>query len=258
MISTTDELFAQWVEQARHDPDVVGLVLVSSRGKGMPTPFSDYDAYLIAANGARDRCLARYTRLFPKPDGIDMAFTDLDEFRDFAAWGGPLDWERYSFANATTLIDKTGTIALIVAEKGRIPPDKRDAYVRGALDAYINSVYRSAKCVRAGYTLGAHLEAAESIGHLLAVIFGLEGRHRPYAGYLERELHKYPLQQLSVSSEQLLAQIGHILATADLPTQQVLLATVASVARAAGMGDVIDGWGAQFPWMLSFQPGRDD
>jgi hypothetical protein len=253
-MTLTDEVFAQLTQDARDDPEVLGLVLVSSRGKGMATPFSDYDAYLIVQNDAVERCELRYRRHTDQTDEIDMGVLALDGFQTFAAWGNPEAWERYTFANATTLIDKTGTIQQLVTEKGRIPLDEQDAYVRGALDCYINGVYRSAKCWRVHNILGAQLEAMESLGCVLTLIFGLEGRHRPYYGYLERELRAYPLQQFPLSREVLFHHIAQILTSGDLPTQQALLRTVETVCRAAGIGDVIDGWGKDYLWMLSFQP----
>src|SRR5574341_1773114 len=239
-MTLTDEVFAQLVETAQHDPEVLGVVLVSSRGKGMATAFSDYDAYLIVQSEAAARCQRRYAQFTDQTDEIDLAVITLDAFRPFAAWGSAEAWERYSFANATTLIDKTGHIHQLVLEKGRVPPHEQDSYVREALDGYINGVYRSAKCWRLHNVLGAQLEAMDSIGYLLSLIFGLEGRHRPYYGYLERELRAHPLQQFPLPGEVLLASIARILTTADLPTQQTLLRTVESVCRAAGLGDVIE------------------
>jgi hypothetical protein len=256
-MTQTDQLFEQLVQAAQDDPDVLGLVLVSSRGKGMATPFSDYDVFLVVRNDVVERAQQRYAAIAGQTTEIDMSVLALAAFEAFAAWGSAEDWERYSFANATTLIDKTGQIHQLVLEKGRIPPDRQDAYVRGALDAYINGVYRSAKCWRTQNVLGARLEAMDSLGHLLALIFGLEGRHRPYYGYLERELRIYPLQQFPMPTAALLDTIAQILTTADLPAQQALLRTVEAVCRAAGLGDVIDGWGDDYPWMISFSAGKD-
>lgn len=253
-MASTDQLFAQLVETAQHDPEVLGLVLVSSRGKGLATPFSDYDAYLVVQNGAVERSVRRYAQFTDQTSEIDMSVLTIHAFQTFAAWCSPEAWERYTFANATTLIDKIGHIQQLVLEKGRIPPHEQDSYVRDALDGYINGVYRSAKCWRVHNVLGAQLEAMDSIGHVLSLIFGLEGRHRPYYGYLERELRMYPLQQFPLPIEVLLDSIARILTTADLLTQQALLRTVESVCRAAGLGDVIDAWGQDYGWMISFQP----
>lgn len=250
-----DQLFAQLIQTARQDPDVLGLVLVGSRGKGLRRPFSDYDAYLIVENGAVERAQRHYASLVDQASQIDLGLLGIDAFHAFAAWGGPEAWERYTFAHATILIDKTGHIHQLVMEKGRIPPQEQDHYIRDALDGHINGVYRSAKCWRVHDVLGAQLEAMDSIGCVLSLIFGLEGRLRPYYGYLKWELRTHPLQQFPLSSEALLDMIARILTTGDLPTQQALLRTVESVCQAAGYGEVIDAWGQDYPWMLSFQPG---
>jgi hypothetical protein len=253
-MTPADRLFEQLTQTAHHDPDVLGLVLVSSRGKGLATPFSDYDAYLVVQNGAVESAQHRYTQFTAQTSEIDLTVMPIETFLTFAAWGSAEAWERYSFANATTLIDKTGKIHQLVLEKGCLPPHEQDTYVRSALDGYINGVYRSAKCWRVHNVLGARLEAMDSIGYFLSLIFGLEGRHRPYYGYLERELRVYPLQRFPLPSEALLDSLARILTTADLPTQQTLLRTVEPVCRAAGIGDVIDSWGQDYPWMISFQP----
>jgi hypothetical protein len=98
------------------------------------------------------------------------------------------------------------------------------------------------------------LEAADSIGYLLTVIFGLEGRHRPYFGYLERELRVYPLNQPPLPNTVLLQSIERIVTTADLPIQQQLMRAVEPLCRSAGHGDVIDDWGKHYDWLTTFKP----
>lgn len=153
------------------------------------------------------------------------------------------------------LIDREGTIAPLVVAEGAIPEERRLPLARGALDAYVNSLYRSAKCWRNRNALGARLEAADSIGHLLTVIFALEGRHRPYYGYLERKLRAVPLERFPLDAEGLLARIDAISATGDLAAQQELLGHVEGVCRAAGIADVLDTWGEGYPWMKTYRPG---
>jgi hypothetical protein len=88
---------------------------------------------------------------------------------------------------------------------------------------------------------------------LLDILFGYEGRHRPYYGYLERELRTYPLTRIPLSSDRLLAKIDVIAASADRATQQELLAMVDALLRPDGFGDVFDSWEAKYQWMQSFQ-----
>ena len=252
MTVTAAERFRQLLDEARADPAVLGLVLGGSRRKGFGTAESDYDLYLILrddASGRRDHYAAHY----PPPISVN-AYT-LGEFSAHAEWGSPTEWDRYGLARAPVLLDKNRRIAPLVAAKGRVPDDRRLPLVRGALDTYLNSLYRSAKCWRNGDRLGARLEAADSLGHLLTVIFALEGRHRPYHGYLARELRACPLAAFPLSGDDLLARIETIADGGDLATQQGLLGTVERVCRAAGCGDVFDAWGGDYPWMKTYRPG---
>lgn len=73
-------------------------------------------------------------------------------------------------SDPAVLVDKTGRVRCLVADEGRTPEEQRRTYVRGALDAYINGVYRSLKRLGNGNRLGSRLEAADSIGYELTVI----------------------------------------------------------------------------------------
>ena len=254
MTMSADDQFRQLVDEARRDPAVVGLVLGGSRGKGFHNQHSDYDLYLIARDDALDRCRDRYESRYSDP--IDLHTCSFGDFTTYADWDTPLAWARYGLARARVLIDKDGRIGPLVEAKGRIPEDLRLPLVRGALGAYVNSVYRSAKCWRNGNELGAQLEAGDSLGHLLTVLFALEGRHRPYYGYLERELRAAPLQASPLPADELLRAIGTIRRDGDLATQQALLGTVEVVCRQAGCGDVFDAWGNAYHWTKSFRPER--
>lgn len=99
--------------------------------------------------------------------------------------------------------------------------------------------------------LGARLEAAVSVSALLTFLFALEGRHAPFPGYLERELSRYPLEHHPLHPDELLSLIDRVL-VADLEAQQALLETVDGLARDAGLGDVLVGWGDDYSWMQSF------
>jgi hypothetical protein len=254
MSTMADRQFEALLAQAQSDPDVVGLVLAGSRGKGFQTARSDYDVHLIV----RDEAAARYRARYPQQRTAfgDLILLSPADFADYATWGSATHWARYGLARARVLIDRDGTIGPLVAEKGAVPEERRLPLVRGALGAYINSVYRSAKCWRDGNWLGARLEAADSLGHMLVVLFGLEGRHHPYFGYLERELRAVPLRDCPMPTEELLAAIDAILASGDLAPQQQLLGVVEGCCRAAGLGEIFDDhWGDDYPWMKTFRPG---
>ena len=128
--------------------------------------------------------------------------------------------------------------------------------MRDALDAYLNAVYRSFKRLSQGDGLEAKLEAAQSISPLLTFLFGLEGRHAPFTGYLERELTTYPLTRLPLSVTDFLAGLERTL-QADAGTMRTLLRQVDRLGHAEGLGDVFGGWGEAYPWLLEGSPANN-
>jgi predicted nucleotidyltransferase len=258
-MSAADEKFQFLLKEARDDPQIIGLVLTGSRGKGFGGEASDFDVLLVVRPEALDSYRARFYEHETWAD-FDWWVTSLPELEPIAAtWGDPMAWEilcneRYSFADVSVLVDKTGKVQTLVDQKGVIPEEQRPLIVYTALGAYTNSLYRSLKCLANGNELGARLEAADAIGHALTVIFALEGRHRPYHGYLARELEARPLAAFPLPADELLATIDAILASADAPTQQRLLAIIDSLGRQAGCDEVFDEWGDRYAWMQQYRP----
>ncbi len=246
-----DDQFEAVYRFAQTEPQIVGLFLTGSRGKGFHTSVSDYDVWVITADSPNTTL--ELSSLPLATDALDLGIMSLNAFRSYATYGSANDWERYSFAHVPVLLDKTGELQGLVQEKGSIPNEAQQPLIRGALDAYLNSIYRSAKCFRNGNLLGARLEASDSIAHGLCVMFAREGRHRPYYGYLERELHHYPLTSFPLDSHTLLSNLNLIAATGDLSTQQALLAIVDRECRADGYSAVFDGWGSDYAWMTTYR-----
>src|SRR5215212_554500 len=250
-MAKVQEQFQLLLRDAREDPRIVGLVLTGSRGKGFGSEMSDFDVLLVVRPEALEDYRARFYE-DESWDGFDWWVTSLPELEPIAAaWGDPLAWEifcneRYSFADVSVLVDKTGQVQQLVDEKGVIPEEQRLPVVNTALGAYTNSLYRSLKCLQNGNDLGARLEAADAIAHALTVIFALEGRHRPNYGYLARELKTRPLATFPLPADELLAMIDTILASGDAPTQQRLLAIIDSLGRQAGCGEAFDEWGDRY------------
>src|SRR5215208_3995216 len=258
-MARAQEQFQLLLRDAREDPRIVGLVLTGSRGKGFGSEASDFDVLLVVRPEALEDYRARFYER-ESWEGFDWWVTSLPELEPIAAaWGDPLGWEifcneRYSFADVSVLVDKTGQVQQLVDEKGAIPDEHRLSVVSTALGAYTNSLYRSLKCLSSGNDLGARLEAADAIGHALTVIFALDGRYRPYYGYLARELEARPLTTFPLPAGDLLAMIDIILATADPATQQRLLGIIDSLGHRAGCGEVFDEWGDRYPWMQQYRP----
>ncbi|MFD7455633.1 hypothetical protein [Streptomyces sp. NPDC059868] len=216
------------------DPDVVGLVLKGSHAHdGMATEHSDHDVYVVLADDA-DTGLAVLDG--HRSAELDLVVVPLSEFRRI---GG---WERYALARARVLFDRLdGELARIVAAKGRLDADEALRAAAGRLDAYANSLYRSVKNARDGHRLAARLDAADSVGFLLELLFTLDRRPRPYNKYLEWELERFPLP--GWDTRELLAAVGRIAATGDVEAQRRLFAQVEAVAREAGHGSTLDDWG---------------
>src|SRR5215213_4239352 len=258
-MARAQEQFQCLLQEAREDPQIVALVLTGSRGKGFGSEASDFDVLLVVRPEALETYRARFYER-ESWDDFDWWVTSLPELEPIAAtWGDPLGWEifcneRYSFADVSVLVDKTGEVQQLVEAKGAIPEEHRLPIVYTALGAYTNSLYRSLKCLSSGNNLGARLEAADAIGHALTVIFALEGRHRPYYGYLARELDARPLATFPLPADELLAMIDSILDRADAATQQRLLAIIDSLGRRAGCDQAFDEWGDRYAWMQHYRP----
>src|SRR5262249_39824882 len=208
------------LETAEQDPNILAFWLDGSRGKGLATSQSDYDCTMIVKDEVLDDYLRRYEGV--GAPGIELSVLTLDGFKHSAAWGGPKAWERYNFAHLKTLVDKTGEVQRLIEEKGTIPPAEIPRFIRHALDHYINQVYRSMKCTRAGQPAAARLEAAEGISPLLDAVFALNGRLRPYFKYIEWELENHPLLKLGIVPKNFLNDLLEILASGDIKIQQDL------------------------------------
>lgn len=241
-----DAEFARILEVARADERVVGLLLGGSRGKdpAYVTERSDYDVYVIVADEAtRDE----HGHRFPSAHGdpVEVIVAILDSFRTHALPGSGTEWNAYTFAHVTPLIDRLdGEIARLAEAKARRDPDAAPPL----LDAYINSYYRAAKNHRDGRHLEAHLDAAESLAWLLDFLFAASGRVRPYNKWLLWELRMHPLPE-SWSEDRLVPALATVLQTGDLRAQRALFRDVELFARSRGYGDVVDGWEPDLAWL---------
>ncbi|SDM33056.1 hypothetical protein SAMN04487981_101148 [Streptomyces sp. cf386] len=237
-----------FIELATADPAVVGLVLKGSRAHdSMATEHSDHDLYVVLADGAVTD-LPRFTG--HRTSRLDLVIVSLAEFR---AAGMP-GHERYALARARVVLDRlsggaaesgrpaeSGGIAEILAAKARLGVDEAFRAAGGWLDGYANSLYRSVKNDRDGEPLAARLDATDSVGHLLELLFALDRRPRPYNKYLRWELARHPLP--GWDGDTLLGAVDRISASGDVAVQRRLFARVEAAARRAGHGAVLDAWG---------------
>lgn len=240
------------LKEAQENDDVVGFILVGSRGKGFENEHSDHDAVMIVKDEVAKAIHDQYEE--KKTVDLDLTVHSLSDFKTFAAWETPESWDRYNYAHVKILVDKTGgELKKIVEEKGYIPQDKLDKFIDWWIDGYVNGVYRSVKCIRNGNAFGAHLEASNSMLDLLTLVFAMNGRHRPFLGYVEKELTKYPLEYLPWTAEDFVRKINLVLENANLETQQELLKGIEKMSRETGHGHMFDGWEGKDKWTMEFK-----
>ena len=199
----------------------------------MATQYSDHDVYVVLAEGADSELSGLHGH---RSAELDVIVTMADQFR---LLGGH---ERYALSRARVVIDRLdGEIAEIVGAMGRRDCAEAAAAAAGWLDAYANSLYRSVKNARDGHVLASRLDAADSTGFLLELLFALDRRPRPYNKYLEWELERFPLPGWATAP--FLDAIGLIATTGDVDLQRELFAQVESMARTAGHDSTLDAWG---------------
>lgn len=244
--------FALIIAQSRKDPEILGLIPTGSRGKGWAAETADYDLIMIVQDESVEAYRERYSE--ERWRALDLRVMSLSQFEAYASWGSEYAWDRYTFANLEALADKTGDIQRLIDEKGTIPEDVRQQFVASVLDDYINSFYRSVKCIRGGNLLGARMEAADAIQSMLTVIFAREGRQPPFNGYLEREIRRYPLKEFPLDWREFLPLLSSILDDADLEAQRHLFTIVEALCRFDGHDEVFAAWGDDLEWMKTYQP----
>ena len=224
-------MFDALLAEARADDNVLGLVLFGSRGKGAYVDErSDWDVFVVV----RER---RGDRPFRHGDAVETVELTLDELRTQPAWN------RYSLAWLEPQLDKTGEVADALRDALHVDP----ASASTPLDGYVNMLYRSLKNVRAGLELASLLDAQESLPWFLEFLFTVHGRVRPFNKWLVWELDHHPLP--IPSNRLLLGRVERIARTGAVDEQRALFREAEALARANGLGAVIDGWESDVAWL---------
>lgn len=239
---TKDETYQKILKEAQNDSGVIGFVLGAGRGKGFVTENSDYDIMIIVPDGKKAEYVEKYEKGYYSTEIIDIGVFSLTDLKNYANWGQSDSGHQYNFTYLRAQIDKTGDIQEIIDKKGIIPPDKVKEFVAGKLDEYMNLYYRVVKNYRDGNKTAYYLDGIESLFSLITVLFGLEGRLRPYNKYLEWDLKTHPLALLPWSVDDFIGKIKKIAATGDIEVQKEIFRKICDLLRAEGYGDVIDGW----------------
>jgi len=246
------DAYNQVFKEAEKDKDILGLILTGSRGKGIFTENSDFDLYLIVRDKTRKYFEKKYHDYCAIPNqlALEMGVLELSSFRGYANFGGPLEYERYAFAHVKAQVDKTnGEIQKLIDEKSVIPKNRLRQLTKRVLDGYINSVYRSLKCLRDGNESCARLEAQSEVPQFVTALFALDRRMSPYPKYLAWELENYPVRQFPMPSYEIMQSIMKIADTADLSTQQKILTVSHRVFSEQGYEKVFDNWQHIIHWM---------
>jgi hypothetical protein len=204
------------------DPEVVGLVLTGSQARGMATEHSDTDVYVVV----RDHGATWSTSRTPALDTIVVPLAELTDVSD--------RWQRYSYRDARVLLDRLdGRIAQLVHAQATLTAAESDTWAREQLDGYVNFIYRAAKSRRDGRFDLANLDEIEAASWFLWTLFALYGRVRPYNKYLRWELDNHPLPEPWTADH---------LITSLTERPSMLFPELERVARAKGLGDVLDEW----------------
>jgi hypothetical protein len=214
---------------ARADENVIGVVVFGSRGKGafIDDERSDWDVFVVVLEH-------RGERPFRHGDEVETVEVTVDELRNQPRWN------RYSLAWLEPQLDKTGEVAAALRDAVAVDP----ASAAAPLDGYVNMLYRSLKNERSGLALASLLDAQESLPWFLEFVFTVHGRLRPYNKWLEWELREHPLP-VAVD----LARLERIARTGDAGEQRALFRDAEALARAHGLGNVIDGWEPDIAWL---------
>ncbi len=244
MTATPEERFHELLETACTDPAILGLILYGSRAAGVfVREDSDWDVWLIIRVDAAADYEARYDTEHGEP--LEIGTDTVDGLRAHGEPGTSHAWNRYAFRHARVLVDKLdGEIAAVVESKRVLPASTAPGAATAALDAYINSTYRSLKAHRLGESIGAHLDAADATNHLLDALFALRGRVRPWSKYLRWELESEPIRsEAQWHADALLDRLSGLLRDPLPTTQQELFRDVEALARDEGQGEIVDSWG---------------
>lgn len=236
-----DALYREMLARAENDSDVIGFVLCGGRGKGMVTANSDYDIIIVAKDESKDEAVKKYERV-NSTENIEAHVHALEEFRIYGNWGTSESWQGYNFAHLKARIDRTGEIQKLIDAKGRIPENEIKGFVNFWLGGFLNQHYRAFKNSRDGNSLAAHLDAVESIPMLLNVLFGREGRLRPYNKFLEWELNKHSLKNLPWPPDEFMVSIKKIASGGDIEIMKDFYRKIRDTSLHMGYKDAIADW----------------
>ena len=240
-----EAVYAELLDRARADGEVVGVVAFGSRAAGpFATASSDVDCFVIVDGRPEDA----HPWATNHGDPVEVWPITLDAFRGHALAGDAFAWNRPAFIRARVDVDKLdGEIGRIVDRKRRLQPDEAQTIATEALGAAINSMFRALRNQEAGRHLEGRLDGLEAIAPLLSAAFALEGRVRPFNKWLPYELATEPLRMPELDG------LGELVeGLAENPSVDRLRAAFRMLERAArstGQGAIVDGWQPDVAWL---------
>ena len=231
--------YAAMLAAARADANVAAVIVTGSHGAGVfDTPASDIDLRIVTFE-PDDRWMTAHG------DPVESWAMTLEAFRSHGLRGTSTAWDRPTFLHVRVDVDRTdGLIAGSIEAKARLAPDEARDVASAALDDYLNSVVRSLRNLEAGRELEGRLDGLETIAPLLTAVFAFEGRVRPYNKWLRHELSIRPSNDWDP-----IPTVDGLAADPRPDRQRAALRVMERLARAAGHGDVVDGWGPELPWL---------
>jgi predicted nucleotidyltransferase len=238
------EAYAELLQRAQADRQVVGVVVFGSRAIGADlTPGSDVDCFVIVAGTADEA--ERWRTHGSEVEAWPMT---LDAFRKHGLHGEEGAWNRPTFIRARVDLDKLdGEIDAIVERKRRLSVDEAPAVVRESLDDAINLLYRALKSAEGGRQEPARFDAAQAIEPLLTTAFALESRVRPWNRWLERELANEPLK--TPAFRDLVQRAASLAVDATPESIHAAFRMLDEAAHDAGYGALVDDWEPYVGWL---------
>lgn len=227
-----------WVfERIQRIDNLVGALLYGSRALGQATHGSDLDLLIVVDDLRVPRAEQWRGSENLEADVHTMAL------EQWLTLGQRVHWQNFGLSQGKALVDPQGFIRAGLEALQRPPASYRAGGV-DALDAYLNSTYRSVKTWRRGDTLGARLHAGVAVTALLDGLFRLAGRWTPYWDRLEG--HWVHLAPLGVDVPRLQQQLSAVLSQADPDAQITLYDHVAAWMRRHGHTSMLDAWPPAF------------
>ena len=236
--------FEELVAEAEADPEIVGVMLGGSQGRGgIVTEHSDLDVYFVAVDDEARKSWA-WKHPLRHGDPIEVITITLGFLRERPKPRTPEAYDAYALAHVAVLVDKlNGEVAALVEARELVDP----ASASEPLDDFVNYVYRARKSARASNRRAARLDAAESVGPFLEFLFAVHGRVRPFNKWLEWELEHHPLER-SWKVDELLPRLERLL-DGDEVELVASFRDAERLARERGLGETIDGWEPDVAWL---------